>query len=292
MNRLPRYYELERIFDDHVNRHGLDEAARIRFRLVGLRRAVVGPEWGSHGRFDPARGPHSIQFVYGGLARLIHEEGQTTVLRPGHAYWIPPTPLVRVCRHRYKVFYLTFRCELIEGVDMFAEWPERRPIHLGCWDMAGLRREWRQIPISLNAGLRLQGMLAQWAATYFPGLDRIIAQHREIHARFERVLDLIDARLSASLRIGDLAKAHGTSVSTFSHAFERSLGLSPKAYLNRRLNREACRLVVNTDERIKTIAGQLRFADEYYFCRFFTKMNGIPPATYRRQQFHNIPASP
>lgn len=278
-----RYRELETVLTDHANRRELDEAARIRFKITGLHRAVVGPEWSSNGRLETDWLHHHINFVYGGQARVVHA-GKATILRPGHAYWFPPIPVERICRHRYKGFCLKFRCELIEGVDMFLDWPDRHPIHLGRWDMARLRREWRRKPITLNACLRLQGMLAQWAAECFPGLDKIIAHHREIHSRFERVLDLIDERLNANLRISGMARVHGASVSAFSHAFERALGLSPKAYLNRRLNQEACRLVVNTDWRIKAIAEKLRFADEFYFCRFFTKMNGIPPATYRRQQ--------
>jgi YesN/AraC family two-component response regulator len=66
-------------------------------------------------------------------------------------------------------------------------------------------------------------------------------------------------------------------------AFKRSIGLSPKDYLMRRLNQEALQHVINTNLHMKEIAEKLRFTDEYYFSRFFQKLNGTPPSRYRKE---------
>ena len=68
----------------------------------------------------------------------------------------------------------------------------------------------------------------------------------------------------------------------FSMTFSRSVGMSPKAYLNRRLNQEAIKLLIRSDAPVKEVAFKLGFADEFYFSRFFKKLNGTPPAPYRR----------
>jgi YesN/AraC family two-component response regulator len=34
---------------------------------------------------------------------------------------------------------------------------------------------------------------------------------------------------------------------------------------------------------MKEIAEKLSFSDEYYFSRFFQKLNGAPPSRYRRE---------
>jgi transcriptional regulator GlxA family with amidase domain len=65
-------------------------------------------------------------------------------------------------------------------------------------------------------------------------------------------------------------------------AFTRNTGMSPKAYLKRRLNQEAIQLVINTDLKLKQVAEQLSFCDEYHFNRFFSQANGVPPLRYRR----------
>jgi len=62
--------------------------------------------------------------------------------------------------------------------------------------------------------------------------------------------------------------------------------MSPKAYLNRRLTQEAIALVLNSDLKIKEIARELRFTDEFYFSRFCRKLNGCSSMIYR-QSFRN-----
>jgi transcriptional regulator GlxA family with amidase domain len=113
-------------------------------------------------------------------------------------------------------------------------------------------------------------------------LDGIIAGHLQSHARFKPVFELIENRLGAGLRVQDLAKAHGTSNHAFSVAFARSTGMSPKAYLQRRLNQESIELLTNTDLKLKEVAEKLGFYDEYHFSHFFSKANRTSPLRYRQ----------
>jgi transcriptional regulator GlxA family with amidase domain len=114
-----------------------------------------------------------------------------------------------------------------------------------------------------------------------PNLDHIISNHLQTHGRFQPVFSLIEEKLGADLRVEELAKAHGTSLHAFSMAFSRDTGMSPKAYVRRRLNQEALQLVTNTELKVKQIAERLKFCDEYHFSRFFSKANGAPPMRYR-----------
>jgi len=101
-------------------------------------------------------------------------------------------------------------------------------------------------------------------------------------ARYARVLEFSESRLDANLRVTDLAAAHDTSLQTFSTAFSRDLRLSPKEYSNRRLNQKACELIINTEKTVIEVARNLSFEEARYFCRFFSKMNGVPPSKYRQ----------
>lgn len=260
----------------------LERAAHLRFNIVGLYHSTVGPTWSSHGQ-EQSDFFHYVHFACGGRARIFHR-GQPLELLPGFAYWMAGnTPVVRDAASRYEHYVLKFRCELIPGADLLLDWPERKPVRLGPWSRDQWEDEWLQSKFTTNVILALHGQLRLWLAEAFPDLDRIIDYHYETFARFERALDLLEQRLGADLRIQELARAHGTSLHAFSMAFERSIGLSPKAYLNRRLNQEACALLFNTDWRIKEIARKLSFADEFYFSRFFSKMNGISPRRYRQR---------
>ena len=112
-----------------------------------------------------------------------------------------------------------------------------------------------------------------------------LIKHIKTYGRFEPVFDLIESRLGADSRVKELAAAMKLPVHTFSMAFSRSVGLSPKAHLSRRLNQEAIRLLIQSDTPVKEVAFKLKFADEFYFSRFFKKLNGVPPAAYRQQFF-------
>jgi transcriptional regulator GlxA family with amidase domain len=41
-------------------------------------------------------------------------------------------------------------------------------------------------------------------------------------------------------------------------------------------------LLLNSDLKIKDVAGQLRFGDEFHFSRFFRTANGLAPLQYRK----------
>jgi AraC-like DNA-binding protein len=66
-------------------------------------------------------------------------------------------------------------------------------------------------------------------------------------------------------------------------AFGRHFGVAPKTYLNRRLNEEILRTLAESDASMREIAERFGFNDEYYFNRFFKKMNGRPPLRFRHK---------
>ncbi len=260
----------------------LEKLAQIKLKLVNFHRNVVGPEWSTQGRAMSDH-RHHIHFICSGSAQLIHQ-GTAMELRPGYAYWSPCNVAVaRHCDEPFEEFILTCHCELIDGIDLFCGWPESRLLCVGQWNMEELCHTWTQEQLSLNTYMDLQGQLYGWMARYFGNLDKILSHHTLMFTRYARVFDLSEERLGADLRISDMAMAYGTSLQAFSTAFNRDLGISPKSYLNRRLNQEACRLITSTDWGMKKIATELHFSDEYYFSRFFSKMNGVPPTKYRQK---------
>jgi YesN/AraC family two-component response regulator len=47
-------------------------------------------------------------------------------------------------------------------------------------------------------------------------------------------------------------------------------------------------MVGYSDKKMKEIAETLRFNDEFYFSRFFKKMNGLSPSAYRVEVRKNL----
>ncbi len=259
--------------------------ARFRIHLLGLYYAQVGPAWDSGGR-EQSDHLHHIDLVCFGR-RPVVQAGKVTELTPGWAWYLPGCmPVARRCHEDCWLYSLKFRCERLTGVDPLLDWPERRPLRLGRWQEAAFRKLWEngREPDTQSLFL-LQAQIYTWLAGSLPSLERMIIQHIKTHDCFEPVFDLIESRLGADLRVEELAAAMKLPVHAFSMAFSRSVGLSPKAHLSRRSNQKAIRLLIQSDTPVKEVAFKLKFADKFYFSRFFKKLNGVPPAAYRRKFF-------
>jgi AraC-like DNA-binding protein len=190
----------------------------------------------------------------------------------------------RRCSERCRLYFLKFRSEWLPGVDPLLDWPERQPLRLGRWKEDAFRELWKPgRKLDSKSLFLLQAQLYSWLAESLPSLENIIFEHLKSHGRFEPVFDLIEERLGADLRVEELAASMRLPLHSFSMAFSRSVGISPKTYLNRRLNQEAIKLLIRSDAPVKEVAFKLRFADEYYFSRFFKKLNGVSPAPYRHR---------
>ncbi len=261
--------------------HELEIVSRLRLHLLGLYNCQVGPQWDSQGRQESDY-LHHVDIVLSGRRQVVFE-GEVLDLEPGRAYWLPGnTPLQRRCKEKCRVMFLKLRCEWLPGMDPILDWPRRRPALIEDCDLDYWRSWLRpQFKPTANHLLRLQAWLLESISKVIPDLDGLIVEHLRTHATFTEVFNQIEGKLGADLRIEELAETHGTSLHAFSMAFHRNTGMSPKAYLKRRLNQEAILLLTNSNLKIKEIAFKMKFYDEYHFSRFFTQMNGTPPFHYR-----------
>lgn len=256
-------------------------ATGFRVHLLGLYYAEFGLDWSSGGKLETDY-LHHVDLALSGRRQVVHG-ARLLEIEPGMAYFLPAnTPVERHCQREGDVLYLKFRCEWLPGVDPLLDWPERTPTRLGPFD----RKEWQALLTprrcaNVNALVGLHATLCGWLARFLPPLDALLERHLETHARFTPVFRLVEQKLGADLRISELAATYGTSLHAFSMAFSSGTRLSPKEYLNRRLNQEALQLVIGSDLKIKEIAARLRFTDEFYFSRFFLKLNGVSPSLYR-----------
>jgi AraC-like DNA-binding protein len=96
-----------------------------------------------------------------------------------------------------------------------------------------------------------------------------------------RARDLVDARYSEPLDVGDLARSAGLSRAHFSREFRRAFGESPHAYLlTRRLERAAA-LLRNTDRSVADICFTVGLQSIGSFTTSFSRTYGISPTAYR-----------
>jgi AraC-like DNA-binding protein len=256
-------------------------AAKFRMHLVGMYFQSLGKEWDSNGLRE-SDFLHHIDLSLNGRRQVVHEN-RVFEMEPGEAWFLPGNfPVERRCSQQCDVLFFKFQCEWLPGVDPLLDWPGREPRLIGAIDVDEWRR-WLEPDRIIGTAelLELRARLLSFLVRAIPDVDSVISGHLTTHTQFTDVFQHIELNLGADLRLGELAKIHGTSQGAFSIAFSRSTGISPKEYLTRRINQEALQMVMNTNLKIKQIADHLRFADEFYFSRFFQKLNGTPPSRYR-----------
>jgi AraC-like DNA-binding protein len=258
-------------------------AEQFRMHLIGMYASTVGREWNSSG-ISESDVVHHINVNLSGRRQVVFG-GRVFDLEPGEAWFLPGnTPVERRCEETCEIVFFKVFCDCLPGADPLLDWKDREPRRMCAINIS----EWRtwlenDKPLGISNILGLRGRLLWWMVEAIPELDEVIALHLASHSKFSGVYQYIEDHLGADLRLADLADVHGTTPGAFAAAFARSTGISPKEYLQRRLNQEAIRWVASSDLKMRQVAERLCFSDEYYFSRFFKKANGCSPTEYRNR---------
>ena len=102
--------------------------------------------------------------------------------------------------------------------------------------------------------------------------------------RAQRVVSHIEANLSGTIRVRDLARLVGLSNSYFCHAFKRRYGLTVHVYLTCRRIEMAQRLMLTTADSLSEIALSCGMSDQAHFTRAFRRVVGETPNRWRQSR--------
>lgn len=271
------------IWNNTTHLHELELADHLQFHVIGMYFSEVGPDWSSDGKKE-SDCYHHIDIPLSGHRQVVHD-GRITDIIPGHAYYLPAnTPVERRCSSPGKILYMKLRCEWLRGIDPLMDHPDRTPTLLGDINLTDWEHWYQnEATITANHLLHLHAQIKIWMARMLPDLESLVARHVKNHSSFKHVFTQVEDLLGANLKVSMLAKTYGTGLRAFSKAFTEDIGVTPKEYINRRLNQEAIALLLNENLKIKEVADHLGFANEFYFSRFFKKLNGVSPAHYRQR---------
>jgi AraC family transcriptional regulator of arabinose operon len=94
-------------------------------------------------------------------------------------------------------------------------------------------------------------------------------------------VELMHQNLRSNLNLQDFSRKAGLSVSQFSNIFKKHTSASPMNFYLLLKVQKSCQLMENPQRRIKEIALELGFEDQFYFSRLFKKIMGLSPAKFR-----------
>ena len=89
--------------------------------------------------------------------------------------------------------------------------------------------------------------------------------------------------LPQKLSLEDIAGHVGYSPSHFEQVFLKKTGQTPLNYFNQLKIQKACQLLDFSELKIKEIAEELGFYDQYHFSNVFFKQIGEPPTQYKKR---------
>ena len=101
------------------------------------------------------------------------------------------------------------------------------------------------------------------------------------YAELQTLKDLIDIHYKEHRSPVEYADMLNTSYSSLKKNIKRNLNINVSSIIQQRVAYEARKELALTHKTIKAIAFDLGFQDQFYFSRFFKKVTGTSPDTYR-----------
>jgi AraC family transcriptional regulator of arabinose operon len=100
--------------------------------------------------------------------------------------------------------------------------------------------------------------------------------------RVRKAIDYLTARPHEPFVLGKLARHCGVSVSRLACLFKEETGTSPQQFFERHRMQHASQLLRLTSLSITEIAGEVGYADPFYFSKRFRRYSGKNPSGYRQ----------
>jgi AraC-like DNA-binding protein len=95
--------------------------------------------------------------------------------------------------------------------------------------------------------------------------------------RISRAVQQLRENIDAPLRIENIARELGMSVSGFHHHFKSVTAMSPVQYQKQLRLQEARRLMLGEDMDVASAGFRVGYEDPSYFSREYKKLFGAPP---------------
>jgi AraC-like DNA-binding protein len=106
--------------------------------------------------------------------------------------------------------------------------------------------------------------------------------------RIAAVVGRLDDSMSARISVSELARMAGMGETSFRAAFTRTMGTSPRRYLEDRRIERAARALIESGLSISEISETVGYDDPFYFSRVFSRVKGMSPLQYRMRAYRRI----
>ena len=98
-----------------------------------------------------------------------------------------------------------------------------------------------------------------------------------------RFADLVEQNFTSLRKVNDYLPLMNTTAKPLSKSLQKTIGKTPKQFIDDRILLEAKRLLAYSNESIKEITFLIGFDEPTNFSKFFREQTGISPAEFKKQ---------
>lgn len=248
----------------------------IEMRLSYIGYAVVSPKWNTNQLATPFNRLYLIENGTG----VLRTEKEELILEPGKAYLLPAgLPCSYQCDHSLSLLFFHFNLAQPDQFDLMRNFDRLAVV---------------DFPLDQFTQLRNICERSSYADAFevICSINNIVLEmNRKHHFHWDEIpiysscvaetISDINGRLSAQLRIDELAQRRYISRSYLARQFRKEVGVTIKQYINMQLINAAQQLLSHTDTSIEKISSDLGFCNQFYFSECFKKHCRVSPLQYR-----------
>ncbi|NQX70296.1 AraC family transcriptional regulator [Paenibacillus alba] len=246
---------------------------------------------------------HTLMIAISSKLKVV-VDGRICFLKPGNAYICLPGQLVEASaaeEHEGGLFLFQFDAVVeagsTEGGLELSRQKSVFPIsgEISLADRSSISSLCSTISGNMQSASALDRMRGQ--AAFQDLLCRLLqdalpaaVQDQDSEALMDRTRTYMEQHFAQNITIDELAEMAGVSRYYYMRTFKLQNGRSAMDYLSELRINQAKVLMEKTKIRLRDIAKQVGYNDEYYFIRKFKQQVGIPPATYIKNRQRKVAA--
>lgn len=121
-----------------------------------------------------------------------------------------------------------------------------------------------------------------------PRENRVPEEERAVDSRVGEITRYIEAHIGEAIQVSDIATHIHISPKQINRILQRELQINCSAYVAQKKAEKAKQLLAYSDMQIPDIAAALGFSNSFSFSKFFRRVEGLPPGTFRLSRYNHF----
>lgn len=286
--------------------------AKSIFSLLNVDYVKLNKSWNYRNVISPF---YRIYYIDEGFGQLFYA-GETVILEKDFLYLIPSFTLCNYqCLEYLSQYYIHILEETPDGTSLFSSHQNIIKIPAGKSDLEHFKRiltlnpgrdlkrssnpkDYQKQPVIRNSQemnnelpistfMETRGIILQLLSRFLTPEYYNFSNSKVIPSKIMESINYINANLSESLTVADLAEKAFQNTDYFSRVFQDHTGSRPLSYIQQKRIEKAQFLILTTDLSLSQIAGETGFESLSYFSRIFKNVTGQTPGSYGKNK-HTI----